>query len=170
MYEYENKFHKPSSILIHYQIEPQSSKINMMTELFAEIIMEPCFNILRTQKQLGYSVYSEVFTENGVQGITINVQSNKDVKFVENSIDEFVDSMSDYIKNLTDTEFDNYKKSLEYYLLIKPVNLNSLKYKFMKEIYSQQYNFNRTNIELPFLKKITKEDILEFHEVRVIKF
>ena len=52
-----NEVHKTSSIEIIYQVGVQNTRDNMLLELFIQLINEPCFNILRTQEQLGYIVF-----------------------------------------------------------------------------------------------------------------
>ena len=45
--------HKSSSLEVYYQCNVQETRANMLLELFVQIISEPCFDILRTQEQLG---------------------------------------------------------------------------------------------------------------------
>ena len=49
----------------------------MLLELATQILKEPCFNVLRTQEQLGYIVFSGVRRAHGVQGLRFIVQSEK---------------------------------------------------------------------------------------------
>lgn len=49
VYEVNNEVHKSSCIELYYQCGLQSKEINMVLELIAQIIQEPCFNKLRTQ-------------------------------------------------------------------------------------------------------------------------
>lgn len=49
----------------------------MLLELAMQILKEPCFNVLRTQEQLGYIVFSGVRRAHGVQGLRFIVQSEK---------------------------------------------------------------------------------------------
>lgn len=48
-YEVQNNIHKSSCIELYYQCGLQSKENNVKLELFAQIIQEPCFNILRTK-------------------------------------------------------------------------------------------------------------------------
>lgn len=70
----------------------------MLLELLIQVISEPCFNILRTKEQLGYFVLSDYRRRSGVQGLTITVQSNKHLDYVERKIDDFMQSMIVIIK------------------------------------------------------------------------
>lgn len=85
--------HKSSCTEVYYQSGLQSTELNMLLELIAQIISEPCFNILRTKEQLGYIVFSDVCQTNGAQGLRVIVQSDKHPKYVEKRIDLFMKSM-----------------------------------------------------------------------------
>ena len=52
-----NEVHKTSCIETIYQVGVQNTRDNILIELFIQLINEPCFNILRTQEQLGYIVW-----------------------------------------------------------------------------------------------------------------
>lgn len=49
VYEVNNGVHKSSCIELYYQCGLQSTENNMLLELIAQIIEEPCYNKLRTQ-------------------------------------------------------------------------------------------------------------------------
>lgn len=49
LYEVQNDVHKSSCIELYYQCGLQSKENNMLLELFAQIVQEPCFNTLRTK-------------------------------------------------------------------------------------------------------------------------
>lgn len=86
----ENSVHKSSCILVQLQIGLDSTAMNVKTELLSQIIKEPCFNILRTQEQLGYIVYSGVRSASGVYGLDFIVQSEKKPKFLDSRIENFI--------------------------------------------------------------------------------
>jgi len=53
VYKQQNDVHKSSSLEVYYQCSVEQTHNNMLLELFSQIISEPCFDILRTQEQLG---------------------------------------------------------------------------------------------------------------------
>lgn len=53
VYQQKNEVHNDCGIDIYYQIDMQSTHDNMLLELFAQIISEPCYSTLRTKEQLG---------------------------------------------------------------------------------------------------------------------
>jgi hypothetical protein len=52
----------------YLQLGLEDKRSNMLLELAMQILKEPCFNVLRTQEQLGYIVFSGVRRAHGVQG------------------------------------------------------------------------------------------------------
>lgn len=69
---------------------------------------------------------------------------------------------------MSEEEFNRHKESLAAQRLEKPKMLTSLTTDFWNEISTQQYNFDRANIEVAYLKTITQEQILQFFKVYVI--
>ena len=65
----------------------------MLLELSTQMLKEPCFNVLRTQEQLGYIVFSGVRRAHGVQGMRFIVQSEKSPTYVDSRIEAFLHSM-----------------------------------------------------------------------------
>lgn len=68
---------------------------------------------------------------------------------------------------MTEEEFNRHKESLAVRRLEKPKKMTTLSAIFWSEISVQQYNFDRANIEVAYLRTITKEQIMKFYEVRI---
>lgn len=66
---------------------------------------------------------------------------------------------------MSEEQFEKYKKALATLRLEKPKMLSSLCVIFWNEISNQQYNFDRANIEVAYLKTITRQQILNFYKV-----
>ena len=73
-----------------YQVGEDETRKNMELGLFAQILKEPCFNVLRTQEQLGYIVFSGSRNVGGITGFTVLVQSDKKPRFLNHRIEEFL--------------------------------------------------------------------------------
>ncbi|XP_032664480.1 insulin-degrading enzyme isoform X2 [Odontomachus brunneus] len=162
LFQTDNKLHKSSCTEVYYQIGMQSTESNVLLQLLAQIIGEPCFNILRTQEQLGYIVFSGVHKVNVMQGLKILVQSDKHPRYVEKRIDMFVNCMLDYISTMPEEKFEKHKDSLVTLRLEKPKQLFYRTNIFWSEITAQKYNFDRVNIEVAYLKTITREQLFDF--------
>jgi len=66
---------------------------------------------------------------------------------------------------MSEEEFDKYKDALAVKLLEKPKGLMKQAAVYQLEIDTQDYNFNRAQIEVEALKSIMKNDIVEFYHV-----
>jgi len=163
LYEVHNEVHDTSSLEIYYQCNLQTTKSNVILELFCQIIYEPCFNTLRTQEQLGYIVFSGVRRCNSAQGFRVVIQSDKEPSLLDSRVENFVQGIEEYIKAMSDEEFKNHVESLAVKKLEKPKKLSSEFARHIKEIVTRQYNFDRANIEVAFLMTVTKEDVLAFY-------
>lgn len=162
LFETENEFHKSSCVELYLQCGVQNDQSNAYIDLITQILSEPCYNVLRTQEQLGYIVFCGTRKANGVQGLRIIVQSNKHPLHVEERIEVFIEGMDKVIAEMTDLEFDRHKEALAAKKLEKPKRLSAQYNKFLNEISLQQYHFERSNVEVAFLKAITKQQFQEF--------
>lgn len=169
VYESYNDVHKSSCIESYYQCGLQETKDNVLLELFVQIIHEPCFDILRTKEQLGYIVLSGIRKSSSVQGLRIIVQSDKHPLYVDDRIEAFLIQMKDLISKMPAEEFQRHKEALSAQRLEKPKKLAGLSSRFWLEITTQQYNFDRVNIEVEYLKSVTKEMVLQFYDELIAK-
>ncbi|XP_053988603.1 insulin-degrading enzyme [Hylaeus volcanicus] len=164
LFEVDNNLHKNSCTGVYYQTGLQSTQSSMLLDLLAQILSEPCFTTLRTKEQLGYIVFSGVQRTNAAEGLRIIVQSDRHPKYVEQRIDAFLESMIHHVTNMSEEEFSRHKESLAMKRLQEPKMLNTLSVIFWNEISSQQYNFDRKNIEVAYLRTITREQLLKFYK------
>ncbi|BFZ09211.1 hypothetical protein BsWGS_12249 [Bradybaena similaris] len=163
----KNVVHESSGIEVYYQCGQQNTESNMLLELFCQVIGEPCFNILRTQEQLGYIVFCGVRRAKGVQGLRVIVQSSKSPQFVEGRIEAFIQKMEEVILNMTDEEFNKHVEALSSKRMEKPKKLIQQNNKYWTEIISNYYNFDRDNIEVAFLKQLRKDDLYKFYKEKI---
>lgn len=70
-----------------------------------------------------------------------------------------------YIKDMNDEEFETEKQSLITKKLEKPKQLIAFSRRLWNEILSKQYNFDRNDIEVNAIKKLTKQDMIVFFKV-----
>lgn len=90
LFEKENEYHKSSCTQLYMQCGAQTDHSNIMVNLVSQVLSEPCYDCLRTKEQLGYIVFSGVRKVNGANGIRIIVQSAKHPSYVEDRIENFL--------------------------------------------------------------------------------
>lgn len=66
---------------------------------------------------------------------------------------------------MSEEEFEKYKDALAVKLLEKPKGLMKQAAVYQIEIDTQDYNFNRAQIEADALKSISKNNIVQFYQV-----
>uniref|UniRef100_A0A4W5RA02 Insulin-degrading enzyme n=2 Tax=Hucho hucho TaxID=62062 RepID=A0A4W5RA02_9TELE len=163
VYQQRNEVHNNCGIEIYYQTDMQTTHDNMLLELFCQIISEPCFNTLRTKEQLGYIVFSGPRRANGVQGLRFIIQSEKAPHYLESRVEAFLKATEMSVEEMNDEAFQKHIQALAIRRLDKPKKLAAECAKYWGEIISQQYNFDRDNIEVAYLKTLTKENIIQFY-------
>lgn len=67
---------------------------------------------------------------------------------------------------MKEEEFSRHKEALAARRLEKPKQLSSQTSMFWIEITGQQYHFDRANVEVAFLRTLTKNEVIEFYKVR----
>ncbi|XP_076025376.1 insulin-degrading enzyme isoform X2 [Genypterus blacodes] len=167
VYQQRNEVHNNCGIEIYYQTEMQTTHDNMLLELFCQIISEPCFNTLRTKEQLGYIVFSGPRRANGVQGLRFIIQSEKAPHYLESRVEAFLCTMQASVEEMSDEAFQKHIQALAIRRLDKPKKLSAECAKHWGEIISQQYNFDRDNIEVSYLKTLTKDNVMHFYRERL---
>ncbi|XP_038140028.1 insulin-degrading enzyme [Cyprinodon tularosa] len=167
VYQQRNEVHNNCGIEIYYQTDMQTTNDNMLLELFCQIISEPCFNTLRTKEQLGYIVFSGPRRANGVQGLRFIIQSEKAPHYLESRVEAFLSIMEKALEQMSDEAFQKHIQALAIRRLDKPKKLSAECAKYWGEIISQQYNFDRDNLEVAHLKTLTKENIMQFYRERL---
>ena len=167
LYTTTNAVHKSSCIESYYQTGLQDTKLNMLLELFSQIINEGCYNQLRTQEQLGYIVFSGVRRSNGAQGFRVIVQSERHPEYLDSRIEAFLESLEKSLGELGEDEFKTQVEALATKRLERPKKLSVRNGRYWSEILSQHYNFDRDAVEVETLRGLTKEDVLTFYRTHI---
>lgn len=164
LYQAENNVHRSNSVCIYYQCGLQDTLSSVLLKLFLNIIDEPCFDILRTKEQLGYTVYSCFREACGVQGLEIVIQSDKPSQYLNDRAEAFLYHMDNVIRDMSEEEYSHYVEALVNDILEKPKNIYEQDAEYWCEISSNTYNFDRDNIEVACLKTIKKDDLIKFYQ------
>ncbi|RCH96410.1 Insulinase (Peptidase M16), partial [Rhizopus stolonifer] len=130
--------------------------------LLAQIAQEPCFDQLRTKEQLGYLVFSGVRKQVGSMGLRFILQSERDTIYLENRIEEFLEKLIVLVNKMTTEEYNAQVQSVISKKLEKDKNLSQEGGKYWGHIHSGFYEFDQVDTDIQELKRITKEDLLQF--------
>lgn len=169
IFKTENEFHQSSCAELYMQCNSQTDSSIAIVDLVSQLLTEPCYNALRTEEQLGYIVFCGSRKANGATGIRIIVQSSKSPIYVEQRIENFLCKMLNNIETMTEDEFERHKNGLATQKLEKPKKMSTLFFKYLNEISLAQFHFDRAESEVAILKKITKEELISFYKVYILK-
>ncbi|MCP4489108.1 MAG: hypothetical protein GY820_17615, partial [Gammaproteobacteria bacterium] len=168
-YEEENTTHSNSAVELLLQTGVENDRENGVLELLAQILSEPAYDTLRTKEQLGYIVFSGARRSNGTQGIRVIVQGDKDPRFAERRIEAFLRQARSDLESMEEAELEEHRQALITRKLDRPRRLSSLAGLYWGEIQSQQYHFDRENVEVEELKGVTKGELLQYFDARLSK-
>jgi insulysin len=163
-----NTVHKTCGIEVYFQCAEQSTRNNALIELFCQIINEASFNVLRTQEQLGYIVASGVRSYGGAHGVRFIIQSDKAPNYLDERIENFIELTKETLNKMNDDEFKVHIESLSLSKLEEPKKISQQSNIYWNEIVTRNFNFDREPIEVEDIKKLTKNDIVQFFEVKIL--
>ena len=109
--------------------------------LVGQMTDEPCFNQLRTIEQLGYVVFSSAAFHDTWAGYRILIQSEKDCRYLEGRIENFLNSFEKTLQGMSDDDFEGHKRAIINKRLAKLKNLSQEDNRFWNHIYSDSYDF-----------------------------
>lgn len=132
---------------------------NIIAIVGTRILSQLFFDNLRTKKQLGYLVNMSMAVYRSKYYIIQKIQSNKDIKIVIDNINEFNINIEKYLE---ESEFDNYIISIKKELLEPEYSLTDKLDKYIPEITTHQYIFNRNLILSNQINKISKKDVISY--------
>ncbi|CAG5113511.1 Oidioi.mRNA.OKI2018_I69.chr2.g7615.t1.cds [Oikopleura dioica] len=147
-----------TSYNIHWHVGHVTIKECIKNQLLVTILEEPCFDILRTKKCLGYSVDIQLEIISGMVGIGISIVSQQDkfsVKEIHGHVLDFIKEMEEFVNNLSDEKFNEHREGLLYAKHSSDEDFED----WNAEIAKGEYRFDRVDFEVSYLKQITKEEI-----------
>jgi insulysin len=155
-----DKTNNNSSIISEWQISIDTYRNYAILSILDVILSEPCFDILRTKEQLGYVAHSFMRYRRGVLNYAVMVQSSKyPPAYLNTRISNFLDTMREEIRNMTDEKFESYRTSALKKLTKKDISLSEQFSNFGQDVISGSYRFDKKEVLGNLLPTITKEEL-----------
>jgi len=146
-----------------FQLDIDSAALSVRAELLAQILRDPCYNILRTAEQLGYMVFSFPVSVRSVMALRILVQSSEfGADYLDSRIEAFLDVFHTSLASMTEEEFATHRRSLLAAKEEKDKRLSDETSRHWSEITRRTYEFDRVYQEIGELKQLTLADIVSF--------
>ena len=171
---------QPKSIEIKHPNEEEENKLlmfiypcglfnpkeNIKLVIISILIEQPCYDYLRTKHQLGYLVNSGIMKVMIDYYLIIKVQSTKDISLVDEKMTTFITEFKKLLETelLEPSELSQIKDVARKLISEKESNTNELLARYLPEITTRQYLFNRRELLLEQIASITKKDIINYFD------
>jgi secreted Zn-dependent insulinase-like peptidase len=106
-----------------------------------QTLEEPLFNVLRTQKQLGYSTGVTPTDTVGVLGLLISVVSDKAPHYVEAPVESFLADFMQTLSSMDDKDFSEHVESLVALSLENHKNISEQAEEHWQAVSRRSYDF-----------------------------
>ncbi|KAJ4314445.1 metalloprotease [Neodidymelliopsis sp. IMI 364377] len=165
---YEKQLRDPANVnhCIEYSLyagNRYDNDIRAKLLLVGQMTDEPCFNQLRTIEQLGYVVFSSAAFHDTWAGYRILIQSEKDCRYLEGRIENFLNSFEKTLQEMSEDDFEGHKRAIINKRLAKLKNLSQEDNRFWNHIYSDSYDFLQADTDAEHIGKLTKQDLTAFY-------
>ncbi|CEF64338.1 Insulin-degrading enzyme [Strongyloides ratti] len=161
-------FENKEAIYRHFQDTHDNNGMHIVFQC-AQMLEEPCYNELRTQKQLGYIVHLGKRTANGSYGMHIIIQGDKDFDVMRDSVEEFLANFRTKLETMTEEEFDKYITAQIVKISEKAKTMYEKGLRYYEVICDGTYHFDRREDMISELRNITKEDIIKYWDETIAK-
>ncbi|KAA0190051.1 hypothetical protein HAZT_HAZT004703 [Hyalella azteca] len=154
-----------SSIVNYYQGKAGTLRDQVLSDFLLCAMEEQCFDTLRTQEQLSYSVSSQVNESNGVVGLSISLtpQAEKfSLSHVDTRVEAFIEKFTKKLREMSETAFATIKQTVRQSKKIDDLNLEDEVARNWAEITRKEYLFDRLQKHIAILDSITQEDVVNF--------
>lgn len=169
-FEYDNfdKDNVNSCIHDSFQLGIYSEHLSSKALLLVQLMREPCFDTLRTKEQLGYVVFTTLLENRGTTNIRIIIQSEKTIPFLQWRIDEFLKRFTTTLREMSEADFEKHKDALCKTLLENYKNMREESMRYNSAIENGTYNFSINRRKADIVSKLTKAEMMDFFETRII--
>ena len=166
-----NEHDENSCIVNIYQIGIVDIPLNAKMSLLLQLLREPAFNVLRTEEQLGYIVFTSVKTvADNVKSLMFLIQSDSyDPIHLNERIEHFLLHFRNTIlMEMSEDDFMTNVSSLCDSMLEKSKNLSEETMKHWNVIQNRTYYFQRINDIVNAIRTLNKIDIIRFFDHYVL--
>ena len=163
LHNMDDENEKNDVILLNYQLKQDPSK-ELIMRVLDKYFSTPFFEELRTEKQLGYVVFSLFQSFSGVFSFQFLIQSNVTTSMhCVGHINQFLKKHRDLIKDLDDKVFEDFKESIIKNILGPYNNLNEEANFYYGKISDNTYEFDWKSKVTDLMAKITKQDLIDLY-------
>jgi insulysin len=167
--KHPNKKEINNCIQVVYPIFEYSELNALLIFALQLIANQPFFNRLRTQEQLGYLVRFGKIKIRDTYYITQKIQSEKPLKYIKEKIDIFNEEFYDSLLKMDSNTWTNWKKTIRTELKKRDESTKQKFNKYLNEIVTGEYKFNRNELILDKLNELKLVDLQKLYKNKIYK-
>lgn len=156
-----------SCVTSYYQGGPGTIRDTCLNDLLSMRMKEPVFNRLRTSLQLGYSVFCQALSSNGILGFAVSVetQANKfSMTEIECHITKFLQDFQKTLNKMSKAQYSELVDAVITSKQVEDTQLGDEAGRYWGEILDRYYIFDRQEKEIATLKTITLVDLKAWYQ------
>ncbi|XP_076440302.1 nardilysin-like isoform X2 [Babylonia areolata] len=156
-----------SCVTSYFQFGPGNIRTVCLNELLMARMKEPVFNKLRTELQLGYSVFCHHVLSSGVLGFAVTVETHGhkfSMSDVENHISDFLEDFKKTMNKMSKSQFIDLVNSVITAKQVEDTQLGDETNRFWKEILERDYIFDRQEREIDILATISQSELKAWYQ------
>ena len=164
-----NISHPDSALSVYFQGTDKSPRTRANFEILGQLISSPFYNDLRTDKQLGYVVFSGSSPYLEVPGMLGIVQSPiADPGALETHITAFVEGFGERLSSVSAETFDQHKHGLISRLLKADDRLRTRSNRYWRELDMQHYGFDSREKLAAAIDAVAQTDFNRFYNTALL--
>jgi len=150
--------------VLNFQVGEATVPLQAQAELLCHILQEPCFNVLRTQEQLGYLVFSGAQNQNGILSVRIILQSSDwSAEYLHSRVEAFLfHDFHELLRTMEPEVFLKNKSAVLALLEEKDKRLDQETMRHWDEIASGRLHFDRRAAVVEIVRTLGLKDVLRF--------
>ena len=150
-----------SAVQLYYQAADYDYATRVKTSLLAQILKPQFFLKLRTEQELGYIVYVFYNRVHQRPGLSFVTQSNHNHSYdILARMDEFIAGVDEYLAEMSNEDFEQYKDGLLNSLKKPPENYDEELNFYRGQVAEGYYKFDDRTRAVAALEKVKKQDIV----------
>ncbi|UZE95923.1 insulinase family protein [Alkalimarinus alittae] len=157
-----NEDQPDTAVVIYSQVTHNTLKEIVPLRLLGYMLQSELFNILRTEKSMGYIVGASPLQAYNIDGLAIYAQSpNQTALEIQKELESVLKGMDARIANLSEDDFSQFKYALRSFLT-KEVNLKARSDFYWMQIALNFPPYLQKERVIEFINQLSKADFLAF--------
>lgn len=153
-----------------YQVGLDTPELRAKSIVIGKAIQQPFYTEMRTNQQLGYIVWSNVFNRDDLYFLSFAIQSGAyPADELNTRADKYISSLPEYIKSMDSTTFNQIVESSIEELEKSPKSISERGNKLKNLVFEFEADFDRDKKTIAALRQIKKQEVLNLMEETVGK-